>query len=75
MAVTAEIDLGPDTAGGRLVVVELDLDTDWPGLIDLTAEADERTVAAEFEREMEGGRGGSWLLEIEGTLDNVDGNW
>jgi hypothetical protein len=75
MAVTAAIDLGRDAAGGALVSVELDLDTDWPGWIDLGAEADERTVAAEFERETEGGRGGSWLLEMEGTLDNDDGNW
>jgi hypothetical protein len=58
MAVTAAIDLGRD-AGGGLVAVELDLDTDWRGWIDLEAEADERTVAAEFERETEGGRGGS----------------
>ena len=59
MAVTAAIDLGRDTAGGGLVAVELDLDTDWPGGIDLEAEADDRTVAAEFERETEGGSGGS----------------
>lgn len=59
MAVTAAIDLGRDTAGGRLVAVELDLDTDWPGWTDLEAEADERTVAAEFERETDGGKGGS----------------
>jgi hypothetical protein len=58
MAVTAAIDLGRNTAGG-LVTAELDLDTDRPGWVDLEAEADERTVAAEFEREMEGGRGGS----------------
>jgi hypothetical protein len=74
MAVTAAIDLDRDTAAERLVAVELDLDTDWPGWIDLEAEADERDVAAEFEREMEGGRGGSWLPEMEGPLDNVDGN-
>jgi hypothetical protein len=74
MAVTAAIDLGRDTAGGELVAVELDLDTDWSRWIDLEAEADERTVAVEFERETEGGRGGSWLLETEGTLDNGDGN-
>jgi hypothetical protein len=73
MAVTAAIDLDRDTAAERLVAEELDLDTDWPGWIDLEAEADERTVAAEFEREMEGGRGGSWLLEMEGPLDNADG--
>jgi hypothetical protein len=75
MAVTAAIDLGRDTAGGGLLAAELDLDTDWPGWIDLEAEADERIVAAEFERETEGGRGGSWLLAMEGTLDNGDGNW
>lgn len=74
MAVTAAMDLGRDAACGKLVAVELDLDTDWLGWIDLEAEAEERTVAAEFERETEGGRGGSWLLEIEGTLDNDDGN-
>jgi hypothetical protein len=73
--VTAVIDLGRDTAGGGLLAVELDLDTDWPGWIDLEAEADERTVAAEFERDMEGGRGGSWLLEMEGTLDNGGGDF
>ncbi len=31
MAVTAAIDSGGDTAGGELVTVELDLDTDSPG--------------------------------------------
>lgn len=74
MVVTAAIDLGRDSAGKVLVAVELDLDTDWPGRMELVAEADERTVTAEFEREMEGGRGGSWLLGMEGTPDNGDGN-
>ena len=33
---------------------------------------DERTVAAEFARERENGTGDSWLLELEGALDNGD---
>jgi hypothetical protein len=71
MAVTAEIELALDTADRGVVTVELDLDTGWRGWVDV---ADERTVAAEFERETEGGRGGSRLLAVEGTLDNGDGN-
>jgi hypothetical protein len=37
-------------------------------------DVDERTVAAELARETEGKAGGSWLLEVEGALDEGDGN-
>lgn len=37
-------------------------------------EVDERTVATEFVREIEGKAGGSRLLEVEGALDNGGGN-
>jgi hypothetical protein len=54
--------------------VELDLDTGWGGFIGIDVEMDERTVAAEFEREREGEAGGSRPLREEGILDNGGGN-
>lgn len=74
MAVTAEIDGALDTAGGGVVTVELDLDTGWRGWAELDVVPDERTVAAEFERETEGKARGSRVLEVEGALDNGVGN-
>jgi hypothetical protein len=68
---TTELDL--DTGrGGRVsaVTVELDLDTGWGGFVGVDVKVDERTVAAEFEREREGEAGGSRPLKEEGTLDN-----
>jgi len=69
--VTTELDL--ETGLGRCVealTTELDLDTGCAGCLGVGVVEDERTVAAEFAREREGGATGSWLLELEGALDN-----
>jgi len=76
IAVTAAIELDLDTlAGGGAVTVELDLDTGWGRCSEEAVEAgNERTVATEFVREMEGKARDSRLLEVEGALDNGEGN-
>jgi hypothetical protein len=81
-AVAVELDL--DRGWGVFVEVELDLDTEIGassmvfGFSDtlrvVEAEADERTVAAELAREIEGEAGDPWLFEMEGTLV-TDGAW
>jgi hypothetical protein len=60
MAVTAAVEFDLDTlVGGAVATTELDLDTVWGTCVGVAAEVDERTVAAESEREMEG-RAGGW---------------
>ena len=87
MAVIAAVEFDPDTLiGGAVVTTELDLETGLGRCVEtLTTELDldtgcvgvgvvedERMVAAEFAREREGGACDSWLLELEGALDNGD---
>jgi hypothetical protein len=80
------VEFALDRGCGALVEAELDLDTET-GISSIVlgysdtlraieeAEADERMVAAELAREIEGEGGGplAWLFEIEETLD-TDGD-
>jgi len=75
MAVTVAVEFDLDTPTGGADTTELDLDTGWGGFVRVDVEVDERTVAAEFERERDGEAGGSRPLKEEGTLDNGGGNW
>jgi len=71
-AVTTELDL--ETGLGRCVealTTELDLDTGC-GFLGVGVVEDERAVAGESARGREGGTTCSWLLELEGALDNGD---
>jgi hypothetical protein len=58
----------------RIVAAEFARETGWGTCVEVEVDLDERTVAAEFVREMEGKADGSRLLEVEGALDNGDGN-
>lgn len=85
--VTTELDRDTDWGGcigpeegvnERAVAAELARETEGKkdGLGERVAVegVDERTVAVELARETEGKAGGSWLLEVEGALDNGGGN-
>jgi len=69
VCVEVDIDLAE-----RTVAAEFTRETGWGTCVELEVDLDERTVAAEFAREMEGKAGASWLLEVEGALDNGCGN-
>jgi len=58
----------------RTVAAEFARETGWGTGVEVAVDLDERMVATEFAREMEGKAGGSWLLEVEGALDNGGGN-
>ena len=78
--ITVELDL--ETGWTAVLEVELDLETDAGvsrivlGLSDALraveeVETDERTVAAEFAREMDGSAGGTGSLGVDGILDRT----